>query len=167
MNTTAPPVAKGLQISTPTDTTIVLTRTFDAPRRLVWEAMFTPDKMRRWMLPPPGFTISSLECDPRVGGAVALSWKSEEADPAMTLRGVFTEVVVPERAVHTEIMALGNGQMIGSLVEKHEFADRGSRTAMQITQTYASREARDGALASGMDEGMESCYQQLEAVLAG
>ena len=46
------PTPKGLQISTPTDTTIVLTRTFNALRRLVWDAMFTPDKMRRWMLPP-------------------------------------------------------------------------------------------------------------------
>jgi hypothetical protein len=45
----------------PTDTTIVLTRTFEALRRLVWEAMFTPDKMRRWMLPPPGWTLTTCE----------------------------------------------------------------------------------------------------------
>jgi uncharacterized protein YndB with AHSA1/START domain len=127
--------------------------------------MFTPDKMRRWMLPPPGWTISALECDTRVGGAVAVAWKSDEADPAMTLRGVFTEVTPHERIVHTEIMALGSGQIIGSLVEKHEFAEQGGLTAMRITQTYASKEARDGALASGMDQGMEACYQQLETLL--
>jgi len=162
-----PTHSKALQISTPNDTTIVLNRTFDAPRRLLWEAMFTPDKMRRWMLPPPGWTISACECDLRVGGAVAIAWKSDEADPAMTLRGVFTEVTAHERAVHTEIMALGNGQMIGSLVERHEFSEQGSQTAMRITQTYASKEARDGALASGMDEGMEACYLKLEALLGG
>jgi len=50
-------------------------------------------------------------------------------------------------------------------VEKHEFADKGSLTAMNITQTYASKEDRDGALASGMDQGMEACYQKLEALL--
>ena len=66
---------KGLQLSTPSDTTIVLTRTFDAPRRLVWEAMFTPDKMRRWMLPPPGWTMTVCECDARVNGALNLAWK--------------------------------------------------------------------------------------------
>ena len=88
---------KQLQISTPTDTTIILTRAFDAPRRLVWEAMFTPDKMRRWMLPPPGYTITTCVCDPRVGGALELAWKTDEADPAMTLRGVFTEVLLHER----------------------------------------------------------------------
>jgi uncharacterized protein YndB with AHSA1/START domain len=157
---------KTLQISTPADTAIVLTRTFDAPRPLLWEAMFTPDKMRRWMLPPPGWTMSACECDARPGGVLAVAWKSDEADPAMTLRGVFTEVAVHERAVHTEIMALGSGQIIGALVEKHEFSEQSGRTTMRITQTYASKEARDGALGSGMDEGMEACYQQLETLLS-
>lgn len=155
---------KELQISTPTDTTIVLTRSFDAPRRLVWEAMFVPDKMRRWMLPPPGWTTTTCECDPRVGGALEVAWKTEEADPAMTLRGVFTEVVLHERIVHTETMALGSGQTIGSLVEKHEFSEEGGVTTMRITQTYASKEPRDSSIASA--EGMEACYRHLEALLA-
>jgi uncharacterized protein YndB with AHSA1/START domain len=163
MNPTPP---KDLQISTPTDTTIVLTRTFDAPRRLVWEAMFTPDRMRRWMLPPPGWALTVCECEARVGGALKLAWKSEEADPAMTLQGVFTEVVLHERIVHTETMALGSGQTIGSLLEKHEFAEKAGVTTMRITQTYESKEARDGAIASGMDQGMEAGYKQLDAVLA-
>ena len=81
--------------------------------------------MRRWMLPPPGFSLTTCQCDPRVGGALDVAWKSDEADPAMTLRGKFTEVVLHERAVHTETMALGSGQEIGSLLEKlgiHLFA---------------------------------------------
>jgi uncharacterized protein YndB with AHSA1/START domain len=157
---------KGLQLSTPTDTTIVITRTFHAPRRLVWEAMFTPEKMRRWMLPPPGWTMSVCECEARVGGTLRLAWKNEEADPVMTLQGVFTEVVPHERIVHTETMLLGSGQMIGQLVETHEFAENGAVTTMRITQTYDSKEARDGAIASGMDQGMEAGYKQLDAVLA-
>jgi uncharacterized protein YndB with AHSA1/START domain len=158
--------SKGLQISTPTDTTIVLTRTFDAPLRLLWAAMFTPAKMRRWMLPPPGWTMTICECEPRVGGALRLAWKNGEADPVMTLQGVFTEVVPHERIVHTETMALGSGQTIGKLVETHEFAEKGGVTTMRITQAYDSKEARDGAIASGMDEGMEAGYKQLDAVLA-
>jgi uncharacterized protein YndB with AHSA1/START domain len=165
MNATVTTSRPGLQISTPTDTTIVLTRTFNAPRRLVWAAMFTPDKMQRWMLPPPGWTIASLECDARVGGKLFVAWKSDEANPIMTLRGEFTAVAPHEHAVHTETMALASGQVIGSLVEKHEFAEKGAATAMTITQTYNSKEDRDGALASGMDEGMEACYEQLEALL--
>jgi len=157
---------KALQISTPTDTTIVLTRSFNAPRRLVWEAMFTPDKMRRWMLPPPGWTLTVCEVEVRVNGVLSLAWKSDDADPAMTLRGVFTEVIPHERIVHTETMALGSGQTIGTLVETHEFAEKGGVTTMRITQAYDSKQARDGALASGMDQGMEAGYEQLDAMLA-
>lgn len=166
MNPTSSNHAKTLQIATPTDTTIVLTRAFEAPRRMVWEAMFTPDRMRRWMAPPPGWTMTTCEVDARVGGALSIAWKSDSEDPAMTLRGVFTEVALHERIVHTETMALGSGQVIGSLVEKHEFSEDGRATTMRITQTYASKEARDGAIASGMDQGMETCYQQLETLVA-
>ncbi|HEX5052481.1 MAG TPA: SRPBCC family protein [Planctomycetota bacterium] len=157
---------KSLQIATPTDTTIVLTRTFHAPRRLVWEAMTVPAKMRRWMLPPPGWTLTVCECEARVGGALHLAWKSEDADPAMTLRGVFTEVVPHERMVHTETMAMGSGEVVGSLLETHEFQERNGVTTMRITQKYDSKDARDGAIASGMEVGMEAGYQQLEAMLA-
>lgn len=157
---------KELQIATPTDTTIVLTRTFQAPRRLVWEAMTDPARMRRWMLPPPGWSITVCEVEARVGGALRLAWKSADADPVMTLEGVFTEFAPPERMVHTETMKLGSGQAIGSLVETHEFAEQGGVTTMRITQTYESKEARDGALASGMDQGMEAGFKQLEALVA-
>jgi uncharacterized protein YndB with AHSA1/START domain len=159
-----PTPLKSLQVSTPTDTTIVLTRTFNAQRRLVWEAMFTPDRMRRWTLLPPGLTMTVCECEARVGGALRLVSKSEEADPAMTLQGVFTEVVLHERAVHTETMALGSGQVIGSLVETHEFAEKGGVTTMRITQVYPSQDARDGAIESC--KGMEACYQRLDTLLA-
>ena len=63
-------------------------------------------------------------------------------------------------------MALGSGQVIGQLVETHEFAEKGGVTTMRITQVYDSKEARDGAVASGMDQGMEAGYVQLDAVLA-
>jgi uncharacterized protein YndB with AHSA1/START domain len=165
MNATITSSPRGLQISTPTDTTIVLSRTFNAPRRLVWEAMFTPDKMRRWMLPPPGWTVSTFECDARVGGKLSVAWTSDDDNSVMTLQGEFTAVAPHEHAVHTETMALASGQTIGSLVEKHEFVDQGATTAMRITQTYNSKEDRDGALASGMCDGMEACYQQLESLL--
>lgn len=157
--------AKELQITTPTDTTIVLTRRFQAPSRLVWEAFFTPDKMTRWMIPPPGWTFISCECNPRLAGAVSIAWRSPEAELAMTLRGVFTEATAPTRATHTEIMALGSGQMVGALVETHEFTEKDGVTTMRITQTYESKEARDGAFAAGMDQGLEAGYQNLDAIL--
>ena len=156
----------GLQISTPTDTTIVLTRTFNAPRRLVWEAMTNPVRMRRWMIAPPGWTLAVCECEARVGGKLSLAWKSEDADPVMTLRGEFTDVVPPDRMVHTETMALGSGQTVGSLVETHEFSEKNGVTTMRITQKYDSKDARDGAVASGMENGMEAGFKQMDALLA-
>jgi uncharacterized protein YndB with AHSA1/START domain len=158
-------ITNGLQITTPTDTTIVITRAFHAPLRLVWAAMFTPDKMRRWMLPPPGWTLTTCVCEPRVGGVLELAWKNEDADPFMTLQGVFTEVVPHQRIVHTETMALGTGQVVGRQVETHEFAEKGGVTTLRITQVYESKEDRDGAIASGMDQGMEAGYQQLDRLL--
>ncbi|HAQ66835.1 MAG TPA: ATPase [Phycisphaerales bacterium] len=164
-STQPPPMP--VHVSTPTDTTIVLMREFRAPRRLVWEAMFNPDNMRRWSFPPPGWTMTVCECDPRVGGMLRLVSKTAEADPAMKLEGVFTEVVPHERAVHTETMALGTGEVVGSLVETHEFAEQGGVTMMRITQVYPSNEARDEVIASGMPHEMEVCYERLDALLAG
>ncbi len=155
-----------LQISTPTDTTIVLTRSFKAVRRLVWEAMTSPDKMKRWMIPPPGWTLEVCEVEPRRGGKLHLAWKSADANPVMTLDGEWTEFDPHSRMVHTEVMKLPSGETVLSLVEAHEFTEQSGGTLMVITQTYASKEARDGALSSGMDEGMEACYQTLDAIVA-
>lgn len=163
MNPTPP---KSLQVSTPDDLTIVLTRAFNAPRRFVWESMTTPENMRRWTMLPPGWTLLTCECDARVGGALRLVSRSEEADPAMTLLGVFTEVAPFERLVHTEAMLSGTGALMGTLVETHEFTESRGLTTLRITQTYPSKNARDGAIASGMDEGMEACYCRLDSLLA-
>jgi uncharacterized protein YndB with AHSA1/START domain len=155
-----------LQITTPTDTTIVLTRDFKAPRHLVWAAMTTPDKMKRWMLPPPGLTLEVCEVEPRLGGSLKLAWKSADANPVMTLHGEWTEFSPHKRMVHTETMTLGSGETVASLVETHEFTEKSGITHMRITQTYKSKADRDGALASGMDQGLEACYQQLDALVA-
>ena len=63
-------------------------------------------------------------------------------------------------------MVLGSGETIGTLVETHEFAEKGGVTTMRITQVYPSKDARDAVIASGMDEGMEACYERLDALLA-
>lgn len=158
-------IQTGLQVTTPTDTTIVLTRTFRAPRRLVWEAMTDPAKMRRWLLGPPGWSMTHCELEPRVGGALNLGWKQDDEQATITIRGEFTEFAPYDRMAHTETMEM-NGATIGSLLETHEFTEQGGVTSMRITQKYESREARDGALASGMDQGMEAGYQRLDAIFA-
>jgi uncharacterized protein YndB with AHSA1/START domain len=95
-----------------------------------------------------------------------LAWRSEDADPVMTLDGVFTEAVPHERMVHTETMRLGSGETIGALLETHEFSEKSGVTMMRITQVYDSKAARDGAVASGMEHGMEAGYKQMDAMFA-
>ena len=155
-----------LKVTTPTDTTIVITREFNAPRRLVWEALTTPELLRRWMFAPPGWTMTVCEFDARVGGEYRWAWKTEHADPAMTIRGVQREVVLHERIVHTQTMDMAPCGPIGDLIAALELSENGGVTRMKLTLTYNSKQERDGALASGMEQGMEAGYKQLDTMLA-
>jgi uncharacterized protein YndB with AHSA1/START domain len=157
---------KGLQVSTPNDTSILMTRTFNAPRKLVWEAMTAPANIRRWMFSPPGWTMTTCEGEPRVGGTYRWAWNDEKGSPALLIHGVIKEVVPYERFVHTEIMEMGCGGPVGELVATIELSEKNGVTQMRMTLAFDSKEARDGALASGMEHGMEAGYQQLDAMLA-
>src|SRR5262250_1643901 len=96
-----------LQITTPTDLEIVMTRVFDAPRRLVFDAWTKPEHVACWMLGPEGWTMPVCEIDLRPGGSWHFVWRrSDLTDRShlteMEMRGVYREVVPPERLVSTE-----------------------------------------------------------------
>ncbi len=155
----------GLQVATPTDTTIVMTRSFNAPRRMVWEAMTDPDKLRRWLFAPPGWTMTICEGVAKVGGSYRWAWNDENGKPALTIRGVFKEVVAPERIVHTEVMEMAGCGPLGELLATLELSEKSGVTHMKMTLAFDSKQARDGALASGMEHGMEAGYASLDAML--
>src|ERR1700730_2902956 len=90
-----------LQVTTPTDREIAMTRVFDAPRRLVCEAFTTPELGRRRLLGPSAWTMPVCEIDLRVGGRYRYVWRKAGV-PDMGLGGVYREVVAPERVVATE-----------------------------------------------------------------
>src|SRR5271166_808543 len=90
-----------LTVTTPTDREMVITRTFDAPRRLVFEAYTDPKHLPHWMLGPPGWTMPVCEIDLRPGGAWHFAW-SHSNSTQMEMRGVYREVKPPERLVSTE-----------------------------------------------------------------
>jgi uncharacterized protein YndB with AHSA1/START domain len=156
----------GLQVSTPTDTTIVMTRTFSAPRQLVWDAMTKPSLLRKWLFAPPGWTMVTCEGEPRVNGAYRWAWNDEKGNLALTIHGVYKEVSAPERVVHTEVMEMGRGGPMGELLATLELTEQGRSTRMRMTLAFQSKKARDGALASGMERGMEAGYKTLDAMLA-
>ena len=91
-----------LQVTTPTDREIVITRVFDAPRRLVFEAWTNPAHLQRWLLGPSGWTMPVCESDLRPGGAYRYVWRRENGTE-MEIRGVHKEVAPPERLVSTEL----------------------------------------------------------------
>ncbi len=157
----------GLSVATPSATTIVVTRAFRAERRLVWEAMTDPAKLRRWMFAPPGWEMTVCEFDARVGGKYRWAWKTAQADPAMTIHGVLTEVVPQEKIAHTQTMEMVQCGRVGDLTATLELKETRGVARMTLTLEYESKEARDGALASGMEQGMEAGYKKLDAAFAG
>jgi uncharacterized protein YndB with AHSA1/START domain len=161
MQTTA-----ALNITTPTDCQIVIMRPFDAPRRLVWQAMTRPERIRRWLFLPPGWTMSRCDEDLRVGGAFRWEWTGTDGQVAMALGGVYREVVPHERLVRTEKFDVGCQPQAGEQLATLEFLEQGGGTLVKITVVYPSQEARDAALASGMERGMGAGYDKLAALLA-
>jgi uncharacterized protein YndB with AHSA1/START domain len=155
-----------LRITTPTDREIVITRAFDAPRHLVWQAMTRAELIRRWLFLPPGWTMIRCEEDVRVGGSYRWEWAGPDGKIAMAMGGVYREVVTNERLVRTEKFEFGCESQSGEQLATMEFIEQAGGTQVRITVLYPSKEARDGTLASGMEQGMAAGYDQLEALLA-
>ena len=166
----------GLKVTTPSDVEIVMTRSFDAPRRLVWEAMSKPELVRRWMFTPPGWTWAACEMDTRVGGKFRWAWNGPDGKLALKIWGENREVKPPERVVHTERMEMGPGAGdCGSgdegtepweLLATVELVEEDGKTHLTMTLLFPSKEARDGALASGMERGVAAGYDTLDGLLA-
>src|SRR5260370_3865932 len=90
-----------LKLTTRGDREIVMTRAFDAPRRLVFDALTKPELVKRWLLGPPGWSMPICEIDLRVGGTYRYVWRNTDGRE-MGSGGVFREIVRPERIVATE-----------------------------------------------------------------
>jgi uncharacterized protein YndB with AHSA1/START domain len=100
-----------------------------------------------------------------VGGTFRWAWNDQDGNPAMTITGVNREVVPPEKVVHTERMEL-NGMLLGELLATVVLTEHGGKTRLRMTLLFPSKEARDGALASGMEHGVAVGYDRLDEILA-
>jgi uncharacterized protein YndB with AHSA1/START domain len=155
-----------LKVEAVGDREIVISRDFDAPRALVWDAMSRPELLKRWLSGPPGWELTACEEDQRVGGTFRWEWRGPDG-AALTMSGVYREIVPPERCVRTETFASACFPQMGEQLATLVLADRGERTALTLTVAYPSKEARDGALAGGMDKGLGAGYDRLDAILGG
>lgn len=156
-------VDKTLKISTPSDLEFAMTREFDAPRHLVFDAMTKPEYIKRW-LGGAEWTLSSCEIDLRVGGAYRYIMRKPDG-VENTLVGTYREVVRPERVVFTERFS-----MPGFTSDEYQvtstFIEADGKTTLTTTILHKTRENRDGHLNSGIEKGVEPAYSRLAEVVA-
>jgi len=151
-----------LKVTTPTDREIVMTRVFDAPRRMIFDAFTKLELLKRWLLGPPGWSMIVCEVDLRVGGKYRYVWRNTEG-LQMGMGGVTREIVVPERLVATEKFddPWYPGEAVGTII----LTEQSGRTTLTQTILYESREIRDGVLKSGMESGVAASYDRLDEIL--
>lgn len=153
-----------LKITTPGDRELVMTRVFDAPRKLVYDAHTKPELVRQWLLGPPGWSMPVCEMDVRVGGTYRWVWRHDTNATEMGMGGVYREVKAPERLVSTEKFdeAWYPGESLNTLV----LVEQAGQTTLTQTMRYESREARDAVIKSGMEKGVTASYDRLDELLA-
>ena len=156
-------VDKTLKITTPSDLEIAMTRVFDAPRHLVFDAMTTPEHVKRWF-ECAEFALPVCEIDLRAGGAYRFIMRSSDGVDS-TLRGIYREVARPERVVFTERFS-----MPGFTSDEYQvtstFVESGGRTTLTTTILHKTKENRDGHLNSGIEKGVAPAYDRLAEVVA-
>ena len=157
-------MTKTLTVTTPSDREVVLSRTFTAPRSLVFDALSKPELVKRWMLGNMGASMPVCEIDLRVGGAWRYVWRNPDGSE-FGMNGVYREILRPERIVNTQRLEAawlpGEFVLTTTLTESS-----GGITTLTATTLYDSRETRDKILKSGMESGASASYDRLAEVLS-
>ncbi|MEW5849380.1 MAG: SRPBCC family protein [Myxococcota bacterium] len=151
------------KVTTPSDREIMITREFNAPRALVYDAYTRPELIRRWLGVQPGWSMAVCEVDLRVGGTYRYQWRGPDG-MSMGMRGVYWEIVPREKLVSSEKFdeAWYQGDAMGTV----EFRENAGRTTITTTIRYDSQEIRDAVLKSPMEQGMAAAFNTLEELLA-
>jgi uncharacterized protein YndB with AHSA1/START domain len=153
-----------LQVTTPSDREIVLTRAFDAPRDLVFEVWTNPEHVRQWW-GPRSSTMVLCEAEVRPGG----SWRyvnTAEDGAEVPFTGVYREITPPERLVYTEMYDVEPFNSGDPAVNTVTFTEEGGRTLVTVTTVYPTKEVRDFVLGTGMEVGAAESYDRLAERLA-
>jgi uncharacterized protein YndB with AHSA1/START domain len=146
-------------VTLPSDTQILITRDFAAPRHLVYRTWTTPDLIKRWWAGDRG-EVTSAEVDLRPGG----TWRYVmTANPGfeVAFHGEYQEIIPDERIVSTEVF---EGMPDAAAVSTATFAEHDGRTTLSILVQHTSKEHRDMHINSGMEAGMQESLRYLEQV---
>ncbi len=150
------------RITLPTDTEILITREFAAPKHLVYKAWTTPELVKRWWAGQRG-TVTSAQIDLRVGGMwryVMLAHGTFE----VAFHGTYREIVPNERIVTTEVYETAEAPDAEGVLNFVTFTENNARTTLTLRVQCASREERDMIMSSGMEGGMQEGMDLLEQV---
>src|SRR5712664_619871 len=145
------------------DREIVMTRIFDAPRSLVFDAYTNPELLKRWLGVFGGWTLPVCEVDLRVGGAYRFVWRHAPDGHEMGMGGTYREVVRPERLVNTE--KFDESWYPGEALITAAFTEQSGKTTLTVTMRYESRAARDAVIKSPMEGGVAESYDKLAELL--
>lgn len=169
-------MGKPVEVATPSDREIVVTREFDAPRQLIWDCHTKPELVQRWLLGPPGWSMPVCVVDLRVGGRYRYVWRNDADGSQFGSFGIHQEIAAPERLVTTEQMDGVDGQPIDvenphmegePAINTLTLKESGGRTTLKAAMLFPSKEIRDMALQSGMTDGMAQSYDRLAETAAG
>lgn len=140
---------------------LVVTRVFDAPARIVFEAWTSPDLLKRWWAPKSfGISFISCEADVRTGGTYRFVFAHPAAEQPMTFFGRYLEVTPSARLVWTNEEGGPDGA-----VTTVTFEERGGETLVVMRDLHPSKDALDAAISSGSTSGFEETFGQLDEVL--
>ena len=154
-----------LQVTTPSEREIAMSRVFDAPRSLVFDAWTKPELLKRWLGVRGGWSMVVYEVDLKVGGTYRFVWRKGPDGTEMGMRGVYREIAPPERIVNTE--RFDDPWYEGDAVETTVLIEHGGKTTLTTTLLYASQKVRDAVLKSPMESGVDESYEKLAELLAG
>ena len=146
-------------VTLPTDTQILITREFDAPKHLVYKAFTTPELIKRWWSGDRG-EVTMVEVDLRVGG----KWRyvmTANGGFEVAFHGEYREIVPNDRIVSTEVY---EGVPDGEALDTHTFTEKDGRTTLTVLVQHTSQEHRDMHINSGMEGGMQEAMDHLEQV---
>ncbi len=142
------------------DRELVVTRTFNSPARLVFEAWTRPELFRQWWVPKSfGLTLLSCDMDVRVGGTYRLVFKHPASGEPMAFFGRYIEVIPNSRIVWS------NDESADGAVTTVTFEEKGGKTLLVMHDLYPSKEALDAAVESGSTGGIGETFAQLDAFL--
>lgn len=151
----------GTRLELPTDREILITRSFDAPARIVFEALTRPEHVRQWWAPRSRGEMLRCEVDLRVGGAWRYEMRTRDGFE-VGFSGKIIELDAPYRVVQTEIFDPFPEAVSVVTMTLSEVA---GRTALTSRALYPSKEVRDQVIATGMEPGMRESYRQLAGVI--